>query len=312
VQAAIEYGEQRLRPDRPELGGRGEPVGCGACLRAGLRNEIEHRKVSGTRHTDVGVGGGDAPLGRRDVRTTLEQLRGEPGVDCRHGRQVVLGTRTEREAGRLLPDEDGDRVLGLRTVETRVLRLGARQFELRPRLLHIGDRCRAAFEEVLRELQRPFIVGDRLIEKALLDVQAAQQEVIGGELGVQRQIERGHIAGGRLLVRAGVGDGVAHTAEDVDLIGEVAAQHERVPGTRPSRCIALRVDRNLATGGGSLGGECRKPLGAGDAGLCTCLFEACQGRFETLVGVGDFGFEPIEVGIPELRPPASAGTGVGG
>src|SRR5262249_28272696 len=115
-----------------------------------------------------------------------------------------------------------------------------------------------------------------------------------------------------LLVGAGVGDGVAYAAEDVDFVGEVAAQRERVSGACLSRRIPRRVDGNLTAGGAGLRGKRREPRRAGDAGLCARLLEARERSFQGLIGGDDLRLERIEIGITECRPPATACARIGG
>ena len=192
MQPGVEHREDPLRPDRPEAARGREPVAALGTLLAGCRRETEHREVGRACHADAGVGRGDAPLGRRDVRAALEQLRGQ-ARDRRRGMHEI-GPRAGAPRG-----ETDSRGTPTSTAiacsvwarRSRVSsRLGARGLELRLRLLHVRERRGTALVEIARELERPGVIGHGVVEELLLRVEAAQREVIRGELGVHAQVER--------------------------------------------------------------------------------------------------------------------------
>ncbi len=154
------------------------------------------------------------------------------------------GLAVELKARGILPHEHGDRVLGLRALRAHVGRLGARRLELRLRLIDIGHGRRAALIQALRQLQGLRIVPDRRVEQLLLRVLAAQGEVVGRQLGVQREIEARQIGGARLLARLGRIHGVAYPAPDVDLVREIRLQIEIVERRFVSGNIGRRILRD--------------------------------------------------------------------
>jgi len=71
------------------------------------------------------------------------------------------------------------------------------------RLQYVGNGPGPAVIQVLGELQRPGVVGDRVIEQLLLGIQAAAREVVTCELCAHREIERRNIpVAGLLAARA--------------------------------------------------------------------------------------------------------------
>ena len=176
-------------------------------------------------------------------------------------------------------------MLGLRPSQARVLGLGTGGFQLRLRLLHVGDCHRAALIEILGQRERPRIVGDGVIEQPLLDVQAPQREVVRGEFGVHRQIQRCRVSCGGLLAVARTGDGVAHAAKKIDLVGEVGAKGKEIPGAGPAGHIGGDVERGAFAGRTGVRSQGREPAGARGAGLRTRLLETRKGSLEVLVGV---------------------------
>ncbi len=173
VQAAVEERHHRPRAHGPEAARSADPVGSRSAFQSRRAEQTEYGKVGRAGHTDGGVGGRHTALGRRDVRPALQELRGQAGRDLRNRQIAAGGARGDTEIGRLAADQHGDGMLGLSTAQTGILGLGAGRLQLRLRLLYVGDGRGPAVIQVLRELKRARVVGDRVIEQLLLDIQAA-------------------------------------------------------------------------------------------------------------------------------------------
>src|SRR5579862_2661117 len=201
-------------------------------------------------------------------------------------------------------------MLGLGAAQAGVLRLSFGAFELGLRLLDVRDGGGAAMVEVLGQLERPGIVRNRAVEEALFLVQAAQREVVAGELGMQCKVQGCEVTGCRLLVGARSCDGVADAAEKVDFVGKIAPEVEAVPCAFLAMHIGRRVGRALPARDAADRVDGRKPGSAREAGLRTCLLETRQRSLEALIGAAELAFEGIELGITEHRPPAATWRGI--
>ena len=152
---------------------------------AGGRVHQEAGEVGGVRDPYVGVGGRDPALGGGDVGAPLQQLRREPGGD--HRRRGLERRHRDRERGRRGANQRGDRVLETGPVDQDVDPLRPGGLEDRFRLRDVGLRRHAALEPVPGQLQRALERRYGGVENALLGIEAAQREVIRGQLRVQRQ-----------------------------------------------------------------------------------------------------------------------------
>src|SRR6266567_3962883 len=89
-------------------------------------------------------------------------------------------------------------MLELRAGYAYVHELGAERFKLGLRLRHVHVGCHAALETPLGEVELVFEVGDGALEQSDLRVETAELEVVGGEFGVQQEIDVGEVRGGGL------------------------------------------------------------------------------------------------------------------
>ena len=91
-------------------------------------------------------------------------------------------------------------MFALRTLQPDVGGLGSGRLELRLGLRDIRDRGAASLVEILRQLERLGVIRHGLVEQHLFGVFGAQREIIGGQLGMNRQIESREVGGARLLL----------------------------------------------------------------------------------------------------------------
>ncbi len=129
--------------------------------------------------------------------------------------------RDDRELRRRLADEDGDRVLELRARDPRVEHLRLRGLELRLGLRDIAAGDDAGRVLIARELQRPFVAGDRILEQSDLRVLHAQQQVALRQQRLRRQPRRGEVRRARLRARFARLDAAPHAAPQVDFPAQV-------------------------------------------------------------------------------------------
>src|SRR5438034_8941284 len=135
-------------------------------------------------------------------------------------------------------------MLELRPLHGDIGGLHLRRLQLSPCLCHIRLRRSAAFESPGRKLQG-FVEGfNRVVEKTLLGIGAAQLEIIEGQLRLKTQPGGLQVGSASLGFLAGRGDASADTAPQVDLVRYIAGQKKLAAGCstrrRSSGCSTRR------------------------------------------------------------------------
>ena len=147
-----------------------------------------------------GDGDADAGIGRRglafrggDVGAAFQQLRRY--ADGNLGQRHVEGRIGNAEIGQAVVGDGAHGVLKLGPSHAHIDELGAHGFELGLGLGDIGLGGHAAFEAALGQIELAFEVGDGALQQLDLRVKPAELEVIGGHLGLQREVHVGHVGG---------------------------------------------------------------------------------------------------------------------
>src|ERR1019366_4091942 len=156
----------------------------------------------------LGVCGGNAALRGGDVRTALNQLRGD--AEWNAGQPEIERGGLKSEFAGLLVGKRGDGVFKLGAGLVHVDELGANGLKLGKGLGFddLGDH--AAFQETLRKVQLVLISSDGGLKQAALRVEAAELKVVLGQLGVQAEVEGGKVGCTGLGGLAGRLDGAAN------------------------------------------------------------------------------------------------------
>ena len=188
--------------------------------------------------------------------------------------------------------------------------LGARGLQLSPRLRHFRPGAQSAIEAALSQVEG-FLIGHQgLVQKLLLRIEAAELEIVDGELGMQAQANGFQIGGAGLGLFAGGCDGAADTAPGVQLVVDVDRQRvlAEVAGVRAQR----RVLRETVGGDGGRSRNGGEETGPRQLNQRARLAKAGFRGLEGLVGGVDLLFQPVEFRAAEELPPVHADRGVGG
>ena len=262
--------------------------------RPGVR---ERGEIGRLGDPDARVGRGHVALRRSDVGTALEERRGHAR---RNAGDVRLERRArERESGRGLADQDRDRVLELRAGDAQIDRLRFRAAQLRLGLHDVDPADHARGVAVLRHPVRGIECFDRILEEVDRGVGHAQLEVVGRELGLQREPGGLEIRGARLLPGARGLDEAPDPSPHVDLPARV--ERDAVAVGNAARARGARIERH----GGKETGSRRLHRGPR-------LRIARLGRLQGLVGHAHAFLELAERGIAEHFPPLAFRRGVVG
>ena len=227
------------------------------------------------------------------------------------GGASLSGATAIEKRRRRLADQHRDRVLERRAPHVDVHRLRPRRLELRLGLRDVGLRGDAALEAVLRQLERLLERLDRGVEQLAIAIDAAQREVVGGELGVQAEPRGFEIGGARLRVRRG------WRSTALWMRPHTSASYDTSTGSRKS--LYGLVERRAGAVARLLGA--RRPTGATStvgnrlarvprtrARACAnCASAACSVWFETSICC----FEGVQLRIAEQLPPVAAQPCVG-
>ena len=271
--------------------------------------QTDGRKISPDRHADERVLLLHLPLGGRNARVALEELRGHGHRDLRHFRgERRLGDAQLRGQ---VAGQHGDGVLigAALLLHGDELRLRGFQRGFGGCQIAVGRRARLVF--VARDLERALVERDGTREQRAQGVGGAQIEIIrrerrlGRELGI-REIGLAHLHSGLAAL-----DLAADRSPDIGLPGRQSLQGEFRMGaaadTAPHRA---RHGSRAATAAASLAVEA---CGDGGKQLRLGLFEKRDGlailRFvllDVLIRDVHLTLEPVELGVLEDRPPIAA------
>src|SRR5271170_904428 len=177
-------------------------------------------------------------------------------------------------------------------------------------LLDVDVSGDSALEADLGELEVVEVGGDGGIEQLLLRIEAAELEVVHGQLGADTQLDVGEIGGTGLSVGAGLLDGAADLSPEIGLPEHLTGYGVRAKGQSFGGARRL-IGSVLARDGGS-GAERGVVVRAGDKDLLSGLKVLLIGGLECLVGDGDFVFKVVEPGIVVDPPPLALEVGVAG
>ena len=151
----------------------------------------------------------------------------------------------------------------------------------------------AVLRHVVRRLERLH----RVVEKIALHVGHAQLEVVGGELGLQREPRRLEVGGARFLAGARRLDQAADAAPQVDLPARVDGDRVAVAGVLRARCAGAPAQRREQSRARGSHRRARLPIARLRSG-------------ERLVGDAHLLLEPIEHRVLEGFPPLALRHGV--
>ena len=145
-------------------------------------------------------------------------VEGRPGSIGGGAASIGRALTLKVNVGRALADQHGDGVLGLRPLQADIRSLREGVVQLRLGLGHVGQRRRAAVEEVGDQGERLLVVLHGSIEQFDLGVVGPQVEVVFRQLRPERQLDRGQVGGACLAVGSGGRDLVAYAAPQVDFV----------------------------------------------------------------------------------------------
>ena len=222
-----------LRAQTPERAGALNP-------RAGVRAFKATRSAQGNRRikrsdvdADLLVGGCGEALGRGDVGTPLEQLRGHAN---RHLRERQIKRRRRNAEGRqAVVSESANGVLVLRARHTQVDKLRAHGLKQRLRLRDVHPGGHAASKTPLRQVELALEVGHGVGKELDLGIEAAESEIVGGHLRMERESHVGLIGGAGLCVLARLLHSAANAAPEVRLPTGLASNGEVAVGGGAAR-----------------------------------------------------------------------------
>ncbi len=188
--------------------------------------------------------------------------------------------------------------------------------QLRPRvlpqrvgLIHIGCRRDAGVVAPPGLLPGGVELRDRVLEQFHDRIIAAQAEVVGGQLRLQRQFEGRHIRRTGLRASIGFGRHIAQAAEKVDLPGHIQRGDEIIAG--PAGREIRTIKRGASPDRRSIRTQGRILPGAGFTGQRAGLLKAGQDRAQVQIAGMQLLLELVELRITKGLPPVGPGLVVG-
>src|SRR5262249_51924028 len=238
--------EQRLRKSwaqRPQSAGPGKPTGDGGTLEAAAGAQGDGWIIRRSRHADESVGLFHLALSGRDIRATLQELRGNTEW---HGRgRGFHRLRRYRECGWRLSDNNGDGVLELSPHNAKVGALRADGVEL---VFGLGDSffgIDTGFVEGLGQLERLFESDDVRVENFFQRILATELVVVEGKVGLCGEAGGFEVRCGQ-CVGGGIGtNGIANAAPEVGSPAGVKRERKFSKGTAGGRSCRLDRGRRL-------------------------------------------------------------------
>ena len=173
-------------------------------------------------------------------------------------------------------------------------------------LQHVGACRHAARVAVPRQLERPLVVGDGLVQQPAIRIERLQEEVVLGELRPDAQPRGLEVGGARRRARARGLDAAADPAPEVQLPRDVDGQLEDRGGAPGVDAAVAQGRRRPGAGQPHAHRDRREVAGAGSLNQRVGLAElGLRGR-HGLAGDVDLGFQRAQPGIAEPLPPVAA------
>ncbi len=201
-------------------------------------------------------------------------------------------------------------VLGAGNAE--IDQLGADGVELGLSLGHVGFRADAAGKEALGQVELIFEVGDSGLEQLDIGIEAAELEVVGGHVGLEGQVDVGHVGGAGLGVFASGLDSAANATPEVGLPTGLALKEQIVVIRRCVVCGERPVGRVFVMRDGRTGRKRGKQRGTGDLDLVARGQISLQRLAQALVIGGNALFKLVELRVVVDFPPLALDHAVGG
>src|SRR6201997_2010224 len=170
------------------------------------------------------MGRAPPPFGPRNIRPPFQQLRRYANGDRWRWRCERQCWKTE--TGWRSADQYRKRVLELGPGDSDIDHLRSGGFEDRPGLLHFDFGSKASVVSVQIQLQRLFVLRNRVLQQLFFSIQRAGCKVIDSQVGMQAQVHYSQIRGAGLRLRAGRLHITTDASPRLCLVGQIKRKGE--------------------------------------------------------------------------------------